>query len=126
MKQNEEVKIGDYVFKLWPHGDGIFLRNTHMCQSEVLPKAVVFEMAKLLKGTNDEGKWISVEDKLPSMSSRLEPVIALWVNGNETQIGESYYNRNTNTWDSRTTLYCSPLWKVTHWQPLPEPPGEIQ
>lgn len=66
----------------------------------------------------EQGQWVSVEDELPKNAM---PVI---ISG-----GCGHYSHKEKNWFTNMEVDCygayRPIqWKVTHWQPLPEPPKE--
>lgn len=63
-------------------------------------------------------EWISVEERLPDEGN---PVLAVDRNKRGSEVVASYFNKENPYWE-----LCWDSWpvNVTHWMPLPEPPGE--
>ena len=68
------------------------------------------------------GGWISVKDRLPEIN---EPVLFTGKNdiGNRYPAQKGYYSGDE--WYTFGGLWDTPLDRVTHWMPLPEPPPEV-
>lgn len=59
--------------------------------------------------------WISVKDRLPEAKTE----VLLWMKGNPYT--KAYSNYDMAVYDPEV---YQPFWQyVTHWMPLPEPPG---
>lgn len=65
--------------------------------------------------------WISVKSKLPEIN---EPVLFTGINdiGNRYPAQKGYYSGDE--WYTFGGLWDTPLDRVTHWMPLPEPPKD--
>jgi len=65
--------------------------------------------------------WVSVEERLPGPDPRISDYfVALVVNDGNVQWG--MYVRSAKEWVDAG--YRNITSQVTHWQPLPEPPGD--
>lgn len=64
-------------------------------------------------------EWVSVNDRLPEKGERV------LICTNLPFVCEGYLGRENNRFvRNNTYIVESSLGKVTHWQPLPEPPKE--
>ena len=66
--------------------------------------------------------WISVDERLPELGER---VLTFTASGIET-LYRSQYDNDLFIWERDC---CQDYWtdeQVTHWQPLPQPPSEVQ
>ena len=66
-------------------------------------------------------EWISVKERLPETES---PVLSFgyWGGGPQTAIG--VYSPKFNTWYVIADIGTVAFVCITHWMPLPSPPGE--
>ncbi len=62
-------------------------------------------------------EWISVEDRLPAQLYR----VLIATHGKYVQEETAYLKNGTWKWGQSD---IDPVDKVTHWMPLPDPPGE--
>lgn len=70
-------------------------------------------------------EWISVEDRLPELipcnaGTAYSEAVIVWTSGRKAMIA---------VWDGKRFLCAADYWEawdeeITHWMPLPEPPGE--
>ncbi len=67
--------------------------------------------------SNQEDKWVSVEEKLPKDG---QIVIIFWIYENKKRITSGSYNYYGKYWQHGAATQM----KVTHWQPLPSPPKQ--
>lgn len=70
-------------------------------------------------------EWISVKDELPE----IESLVLIYEKSREVPISARY--RGRDRWDEMCNCDCGDGWgmgfhqeEVTHWMPLPRPPGE--
>jgi hypothetical protein len=68
--------------------------------------------------TNDGGKWISVEDRLPELDE--SPVLG-WFGG---EIGFANFAEQSGTDAEGNVWTRKGFEQITHWMPLPDPPKE--
>ena len=89
-------------------------RQAHM----VITKDKLIRALTLLKEQEPVAVWVRVQDRLPEEEGEY---IAF---DGETVFG-AYYEIGTSGphWTDATEGYCD--FKVTHWQPMPEPPKEV-
>ena len=79
-----------------------------------------------LSGEEKQTGWISVEDRLPDQELLLE----YWKRYSQRSVEvlvmiEGASHSTTLTWDgNRFSDDCHNEYEVTHWMPLPEPPGD--
>ena len=66
-------------------------------------------------------KWIPVTERLPETGI---DVIAYMDNSIESRIVPAMYGKNRNKYYWWDCIFNTELLSVTHWMPLPEPPGE--
>jgi hypothetical protein len=70
-------------------------------------------------------EWISVKDRLPAKNQK---VLASWAGEYVAELiyaysetsPRAYKNGPRWEWQGRSV----PMWNITHWMPLPEPPKE--
>lgn len=63
-------------------------------------------------------EWISVRDRLPEETGYYLIVCDSPYRGRKDGINLSFYQHRAKNWKATNNLH------VTHWMPLPEPPGE--
>ena len=95
----------------------------------------VMDMIDVLDEATTVGGWISVKDRLPETAGYKCLVSAVNCFGQMsvftafTGYGEPGWWTNDKTHMRReideADNRLSPVWKVTHWMPLPEPPKEV-
>ena len=71
--------------------------------------------------------WISVEDRLPddSWASTLPDFSGMHSVANSAGVSMAYYSRKDNMWFTDCPAYkVDWIDKITHWQPLPNPPSD--
>ena len=68
--------------------------------------------------TNVGSEWISVEDGLPEESGTY---ITAALDGHTTRVTFVKWQKRNRHWE---LAGARSYWKITHWMPLPEPPGE--
>lgn len=77
------------------------------------------EAINIVKQHNE---WVSVNERLPELGER---VLTFTASGIET-LYRSQYDNDLFIWERDC---CQDYWtdeQVTHWQPLPQPPSEVQ
>ena len=81
-------------------------------------EVIINLVERLVKKTN--GGWISVEDRLPDNADRvLVSYCNFELNFDITDI-DSY--NGYGKWENFDKWYNKDVWKVTHWQPIPQDP----
>lgn len=87
--------------------------NCGIATQEVIAK-LQSDIANLRKSQT----WISVNERLPEESGT-HIVVAL--NGHAKEVTFVKWQKMNKMWN---LIGARSYWKVTHWMPLPEPPGE--
>ena len=66
--------------------------------------------------------WVSVDERLPSVNLK----VLVWHSRKE-KFFTATYDRDLKIWLENGSPYLSNfLYSITHWQPLPQPPSEVQ
>jgi hypothetical protein len=93
--------------------------NTNYWMDDNLILDVFNDVINIVKQHSD---WISVDERLPELGER---VLTFTASGIET-LYRSQYDSDLFIWERDC---CQDYWtdeEVTHWQPLPQPPSEVQ
>lgn len=88
------------------------------CSPHEEQELIAMHIRKYVSHMEDQ-KWISVEDRLPDIYIAQLSRNVLAVNGTTQKMAISVYDYEFDSW---THL----LDKVTHWQPLPSPPKNVE
>ena len=88
-------------------------RNDVDCDYLRLADYLLANGVEFATDTNDGGKWIHIEDRLPEDE---KPVLVL------TKYLRCFVTRYNHRFNGR--WQCSTNIPITHWMPLPEPPVE--
>ena len=83
---------------------------------ETLADYLLANGATFATDTNDGGKWISVEERLPPES---QMYIVTANDGHTQRVTFVRWQKRNKMWD---LTGARSYWKITHWMPLPEPP----
>lgn len=94
-------------------------QNTRRCQYDVDFSRM--DICQMIDEAPTVGSWISVEDRLPE--ENLEYLVYATDEDGERFVTTDHWNKYVRQWylfdnGSSTT--------VTHWMPLPEPPGGLE
>lgn len=68
--------------------------------------------------------WINVNDRLPGCDEHNESDVMLCFDDRTYHTFTAWYKCDSRTWELSHYLAPSTAIRVTHWQPLPEPPNE--
>lgn len=130
------------------------LRNPYGWDDEVVRK-VRLQAADLIECAAEIAYWIQVDECLPDPGSKVlafyrnshgngRIVIATYIHEKDMEFGPDYCDYDIGVYDEQTDTYywragwyeCVENWddlshvlisehEVTHWMPLPQPPGEV-
>lgn len=112
MDRAEAIKRLEWLRMVGNHVDSVTLGSEDMgC----------FDMAIAALREQEQSKWISVEERLPSSQSDVL-VVAFWHERWQTMIG--WRSAISQKWRVITPQGEREPGGVTHWMPLPTPPKE--
>ena len=87
---------------------------------ELLADCLIANGVTFAKDTDAPSKWIRVEDRLPEEARVPKDVLVYHKLGNcGSYVDRAWYDRDKSKWRSALGMNM----KVTHWMPMPEPPG---